>query len=416
MKMRHLAFLLATVTGWAGEWNQFRGPGGAACAEAGKVPAAPAPADIAWKLKLPGKGHGSPVSWGGRIFVTSEDATRPGVRYVMGIDAAGGRELWRHEDRFEPYEQHQFNSYAASTPAVDPERVYVSWISGDQREVLALTHEGQEVWKKRIGYYSEKHGTSASPIVHEGRVIVPNDHSEGRDAGIFALDAATGEVLWKAETSTQRTAFSTPLVVTGPDGAAQIVVSSQPMALMALDPATGRRLWEVRRPVDDARAVSSPVWADGLIFASVGQGGNGRGAVAVKPGSSDGSVKPEVVWEAGNRLPYVPTPVAVGPRLFILNDGGIISCVRASDGERLWEERGPGKAYSSPVCISGRLYLISRDGRLMTVGAGEKFEVLGELELGEECQTTPAVAGGRLIIRTDSQLLALGGASGDPRP
>ena len=157
--------------------------------------------------------------------------------------------------------------------------------------------------------------------------------------------------------------------------------------------------------------------AGGLIFATVGQGGIGRGAVAVRPGSADGSRKPEVVWEASKHIPYVPTPVAVGRHLFLLSDGGLLSCLRASDGERLWElERGPGEAYSSLVAVNGVLYALSRKGILMTARAGEKYEPLGQLDLGEACQTTPAVAGGRLIVRTNTKLIGIGGPPSSAKP
>jgi outer membrane protein assembly factor BamB len=138
--------------------------------------------------------------------------------------------------------------------------------------------------------------------------------------------------------------------------------------------------------------------------------------VAVRPGSSDGKRKPELVWEASNRIPYVPTPVAIGPHLFVLNDAGLLSCVRASDGEQIWEERGPGKAYGSLVAVNGILYALGRDGTLMTARAGNKFEELGRMTLGEECQTTPAVAGGRLIVRTNTKLIGIGRAPSAEKP
>ncbi|MGI8604340.1 MAG: PQQ-binding-like beta-propeller repeat protein [Verrucomicrobiales bacterium] len=417
MKMLVLSCAVLTLSPAAvAEWNQFRGPEGTGVAEAALVPAVPTQKDITWTATLPGKGHSSPIAWGEKVFVTAEDGTKSGVRYVLCYSAKDGKELWRYEDQFEAYPQHELNSYTSSTPAADARRLYLSWLSGTERRVLALDHNGKKAWEKTLGFYREQHGSSASPIIVDGLLIVPNDHANKKDAGIYALDAATGAIKWKFETTSDKTAFSTPTLIKAPDGKKQLIISSQPAALTALDPATGKKLWEVSKPVSEARAVSSPVWAQGIIVATVGQGGAGRGAVAVKAGSSDGKVKPEVVWEASSRIPYVPTAVAFGPNLYFLGDGGILSCVKSATGEHVWDERGPGKAYSSPICINGLLYTLSRDGKLLVARAGEKFEPLGELALGEECQTTPAVAAGRLIVRTNTKLIGIGGAPSAEKP
>lgn len=403
--------------GEGGEWSRFRGPDGAGVAMVAGLKAKLTEADRAWTADLPGKGHSSPVAWGDRIFLTAEDAAHPGVRWVLALNAADGRELWRYEDRFEIYPLHSFNSYAASTPACDAERVYVSWVSGTRRTVLALDHAGAKAWQVDLGFYREDHGTSASPIVVDDLLIVPNDHAGGADAGVYALDRKTGQRRWFTPTKPEKTSFSTPVVVKAADGSRQIVFSSQPTALFALAPADGTVMWRHEHPVDGARAVGSPVVAaDGVIFATTGQGGNGRGAVAVKPGSADGSVKPALAWEAANRIPYVPTPVAVGGHFYFLNDGGILSCVRTSDGERVWEERGPGKAYGSLVSLNGVLVAVGRDGTVMTVRAADTFQPLGTLALGEECQTTPAVAAGKLLIRTTTKLHAFGGTASAGAP
>ena len=106
------------------------------------MPATPTAKDIAWTLDLPGKGLAA-GRLGGQIFVTAEDA-KPGSRFVVCVNAETGKELWRFRDTFEVYPQHALNSYAASTPVADAERVYVSWLTGTNRRVLALDHAGRE--------------------------------------------------------------------------------------------------------------------------------------------------------------------------------------------------------------------------------------------------------------------------------
>ena len=38
------------------------------------------------------------------------------------------------------------NNYAAATPALDAEHVYVFWPGMEETLLVALTHEGREVW------------------------------------------------------------------------------------------------------------------------------------------------------------------------------------------------------------------------------------------------------------------------------
>ena len=314
----------------AAEWNQFRGLDGRGVAEAPGVPAAPTEKDIAWTFSLPGKGHSSPVAWGTKIFVTAEDAGKPGTRHVICVNAETGKELWRYQDTFETYRQHQLNSYAASTPVADANRVYVSWLSGTNRRVLAFDHSGKKCGRRRRDSIRNSMAAVRRRFWSMACSSCPTITPTAATQDSSRLDAKTGETKWKIATTSETTAFSTPLVITGADGKRQLVVSSQPSSLKALDPLTGKVLWEVEHSVPRARAVSMPVLADGgLIFATVGQGGNGRGAVAVRPGSADGSKKPELVWEASNRIPYVPTPVAIGRHLYVLSDGGncSVACV-----------------------------------------------------------------------------------------
>src|SRR6516164_6622189 len=56
----------------AQEWTRFRGPNGSGLSSA-NLPVRWTGEDLNWKVKLPGRGHSSPVLWGQRIFVTSGD-------------------------------------------------------------------------------------------------------------------------------------------------------------------------------------------------------------------------------------------------------------------------------------------------------------------------------------------------------
>ena len=404
------AALCLTTAAQAQEWSRFLGPNGSGTGKAPELPAQFTDSSYAWKTDLPGTGVSSPVVWGDQIILTAE-LPEGGQRAVLCYSLATGNELWRLEDKFQPHGKHQFNSFASSTPVIDKDRIYLSWTSGGSMRALALTHEGKRVWEKEVGAYMEEHGSGASPILSGGSLIVSSDCEKG-EGSINALDPSDGSLKWKFPRKSLRTPFSTPLTFEESPGQWRVVISSNPKALTCVDAKDGKILWEMENPSPGNRAVGSPAMAGGVVFASIGQGGTGKASMGVKVANG----KAEKVWEGKKAIPYVPTPLSLGEHFIFLGDGGILSSVRASDGEMLWSERlFQDQAYSSPVCSGDKIFCISRNGTVAAVQAtGKEFKLLGTTKLGDPCDSTPAIAGGKLIIRTAHKLLCVAGGKVQP--
>ena len=118
--------------------------------------------------------------------------------------------------------------------------------------------------------------------------------------------------------------------------------------------------------------------------------------------------KASVAWEAGLKgLPYVPTGLSFNGMIFLLNDGGIMTCRRASDGKVLWQERVVGAPYSSPILINDKIYCFSKEGDMSVMAASSKLELLDSFKFPEGIYATPAVAGGKLFVRTFSNLYCI---------
>jgi outer membrane protein assembly factor BamB len=179
--------------------------------------------------------------------------------------------------------------------------------------------------------------------------------------------------------------------------------------LTAIDPATGRVVWE--RRCLPKRAVSSPLAVAGVLVGTSGDGGGDNTLVAVRPPLADGG-EPEIAYRLERGVaPYVPTPVASGERLYLWGDRGVVTCVRATTGETLWRGRVGGDFSASPVVVGGAVVNVSQDGEVVSIADGGAFEVLGRASLGEPCRASPAVVGGRMVFRGDRRLYAL-----DARP
>ena len=111
----------------------------------------------------------------------------------------------------------------------------------------------------------------------------------------------------------------------------------------------------------DLRSVSSPVFAQGLFFASCGSGGRGSRLVAIRPPANPGQ-PPTIEYALKKTSPYVPTPLPFEDMLFLISDGGIASCLKTTTGETLWRERLEGNYFASPVLVNGKVCIVSREG------------------------------------------------------
>ena len=413
MGIRHLAFVATVVVAcasqtFAQEWTRFRGPNGGGVSEATTIPTKFSDKDFNWKVKLPGEGHGSPVVWGEKIFLMAANE-KNADRFVVCINAKDGSLAWSKDYSSKPSSLHKLNSFGASTPAIDAERVYVYWASESQIEVAALTHEGKEVWRKPLGGFKSQHGPGVSPMLYKDMVIIAND--QDGDSFLLALDAKTGAEKWKTPRKSGNAAYGVPCTMEVA-GKTQIMLACTAMGVSAVDADTGTQVWSME-DLFKQRVVASPVVAGDLVLSQCGQGGGGTRLVAIKPGSSDG--KPaSLAYEITKGIPYVPTPVVYKDRIYMVTDGGIAVCLKVADGAVVWQERievgGRNSAFfGSPVCVGGNIYAITRNGEVAVFKAADTFELLGITALGEPSHATPAVSGGKMYLRTTGHLISLGG-------
>jgi outer membrane protein assembly factor BamB len=159
--------------------------------------------------------------------------------------------------------------------------------------------------------------------------------------------------------------------------------------------------------VEDKRYHSGsapPTAGHGLVFTCTGLA---RGELwAVRPGKgvlSDANV----VWKVSRNVPTQPSPLLLDDLLFMVDDGGIASCLEAATGREVWRERVGGNYSASPICADGRLYFFSREGRGVVVEAARRFKVLGESQLEDGFMATPAIAGRALYARGKTSLYRL---------
>ena len=401
----------------AQEWTRFRGPDGTGIGRADGIPAKIDESSYAWKVKLPGPGHSSPVLWGKKIFLTCEGpgkvvrpkrgmgdaSTSKANRQLVCLSAADGKVLWTWQDKFTTYSHNRLNSFAASTPAVDADRVYLTWASGGKYFAVAVDHNGKKVWQRELGDFNAKHGAGASPVVIDDTVLLGKDHT-GRASVLVGLDAKTGRTQWKIDRKSGPTSYIVPAIYRPAGAKPEAIFISCAEGVTSVDPADGKVNWRAECNFT-LKAVASPVVAGGLIFVSTGRGGSRESAVVRPP---KGAKAASIAYKLDRQVPYVPTPIAVGDYLFVLNDNGTLTCVEPATGKKLWREHFSGTHYPSPVSVGGRIYLINNKGAMSTVQAAAKYKLLATGKLPEGTHATPAVANGCMYIRTLNHLICVG--------
>ncbi|MCX5646773.1 MAG: PQQ-binding-like beta-propeller repeat protein [Phycisphaerae bacterium] len=406
-----LLFAAAMPAG-AENWTRFRGPNGQGISAAKTIPAKWSPQEYNWKIELPGGGHSSPVVWDDKVFVTcADEKARQGI--LLCVRAADGQELWRKECGLDKVPMNGLNNYASATPALDDERIYLFWPGVDQTLLMALTHDGREVWTAKLPGNRTQHGMGSSPIIVGESVIVTREQDQKSGGDIpsvwLAVDRKTGQVQWRYEHPESASAsYSTPCVYRDRQGREQVVFTSNSRGLAALNPLTGKLLWQTPAALP-ARVVSSPFLAGDLVIGTCGEGGRGIRLSAIRPPEDVSSEAKEVYGLQSAVVPYVPTCVVHDGYFFGFHDGGLVSCFRIDTGEVLWSQKPAGRYFGSPVYVDGKLYCITVDGDVVVLRAGPKYELLGVNPLGEKSHATPAVANGRMFLRTFSHLISVGG-------
>ncbi|MBC8351114.1 MAG: PQQ-binding-like beta-propeller repeat protein [Planctomycetes bacterium] len=439
-----IAILLCAATAAAEDnWPRFRGPNadGVAKDNAGLPSTWTNTDNVKWIADVPGWGWACPIVWGDRVFLSTvvgdEDNLTPskglylgeGVRepskgihhwMVYCYDLNSGTEVWKHEaSTGKPkVPRHPKSTYAAETATTDGERLYV--LFGDLG-LYCYDLSGKPLWSQKIEPMktASDYGAAASPVVHDGQVIVVYDNRES--SWIASFDAKTGEQRWR-ERRDETHSWATPLIWQNDIRTEIVVPGRKRNRSYSLD---GELLWEFDGRMSNL-VIPSPFAAHGMCFIASGYVGDAhRPTFAIKPGAK-GDITPEgdftdsefIAWYQGTSSSYNPSQIVYGDYLYTLYDRGFLTCHDAKTGEEIYGKQrfNPrGSFTSSPLAYNGRLFLLSEDGLTYVVKAGPKFEIIGTNDLGELCIASPAAVDDNLLIRTASKLYCLtDGAKLDP--
>lgn len=433
------AFVLATcatAVALADDWPQWQGKNrDAVSTETGLLQQWPAegPA-LAWKVDGLGGGDSAPAIVDGKLYGMS---ARDGKEIVWALSEDDGSEIWATAIGDEvKQDKSQSKEGPGGTPTVDGERLYVIGMGGS----LACLNvgDGSIVWQKNLekdfGGQTPSWSYRESPLVDGEKLICTPG---GKDITMLALNKMTGEVIWESQmpeespspeasqSSDQNqggrrggssrgrrggggtAAYASAIAIDFEGGRQYVQFTSK--ALIGVDATDGKVLWTYEHPAN-AMGISctTPIFQDGLIFASSAYGAGG-GAVRLEK-SAGGGIEAEEVYFTPNMQNHHGGMIVVDDALYGANGGnggGFLTCLDFQSGELLWRDRNAPKG--SLAMADSRIYLRSEGGKVILIEPSrDGFVDRGSFEQPDRSSSPawahPVVANGKLYIRDQGLL------------
>jgi len=370
-------------------WPNLRGPFGQGIAYHVTPPMdfdATTEKNVRWKTPIPKPGASSPVVWEGRVFLTGADES---AREVYCFDAANGKMLWRQAAK-QPAELPKVSEeivHAASTGATDGKRFFAIFSTGD---LVAVDMKGEIAWTRTFGTPKSNYGYASSLIAYKHLFVQMDDKN---NATLFALDPATGKTVWQKKRTVSQS-WASPIIVISGDR--EMVVLAENPTAAAYDVNTGEVIFS--RKCLSGEVAPSPAYARGTII--VANESAKLSAISLASG--------RVAWSDEDYLPDVASPLATEDFVFTADASGIVNCYDIGTGRRLWTQEFDDSFYPSPILAAGRIYAMDNGGTMHVFRASREFVRVGEARLGEESVATPAFTSGTMFIRGKGNLYGVG--------
>lgn len=388
--------------------------------------------DVAWRRDVPvtevEKVHelgspatATPVSNGKRVYAYF------GSVGLLAYDMQG-KLLWKF-----PLPLPKMSFGSGTSPVIVGDRVVLNRDERESPYLLAVdASDGKEVWRQSYSRPSN-FGTYATPVMWNGSILV---HRQGELVG---FDPATGKQIWKAEAGA---------------GASTPAVQSDRIYLTAWSPFGEADHTPPLPSFDellkhdnggDAKLTKEEFPADVYLFKRPNINVTGsavplRNFILNADTSKDGSIdrsewdevrgqllknrenvrnhgliaidkEGKILWKEPRSVPEIASPIFYNGRVYMVTNGGIVTCVNAEDGKLVYRERlgASGPYFASPVAANGHLYFASSEGVVTVVkDNADKLQVVARHDFAEPIYGTPAISGDRLYIRTTQRLYAFG--------
>jgi outer membrane protein assembly factor BamB len=342
--------------------------------------------NVVWKTPMANWGNATPVIVGDRIFVCAEPAT------LICVNKKDGKIRWQKSyvsaaAKSAKPKTHRVNGYSSMTPVSDGTRVYV--VSG-YSTVACFDLNGKQLWLKTVNKQIHQWGTSASPVIAGGKLIV---HINPK---LTALDLKTGKQLWQTDC---KCSWGTPLVV--PIGGKDAIYTTGGDLVRASDGTVISKNpplpWTC--PVSDGKAIYVV---------------DTKGAFALEiPKALVKGQKLKTLWQLppnkARKDRYYASPIIHEGLIYATTRKGHFMAIDTATGKIVYENRLPlgGTTYPSIVLAGNHLLVSSDTGKTAIVKTGKEFKQVG-INVFSKFRSTPIFDGDLMYVRCLDALYCVG--------
>lgn len=437
-------------------WLDWRGPEQTGASMERGLPKKVDAKSALWTVNFPGQS--APVIANGRVYIMGFEGEGPELVEGVGcFDAETGKLLWK--GLF-----HDFLSdiiylrYATSSPTIDAETGNI-YTQGSQGLLSCFSVEGKLLWQRSMmeefGRLTFPNNRTASPLIDGDLVITRGITSSWGVHGaagdrFYGFDKKTGELIWSSSPGDrpQDNTFSHPWLSFS-QGKRVLYSAGGDSTLLAINARTGEPLWRTAVAKAGAKGgINGAVLeykgriiltheSENLDTSDVGRMAAFKIPEVVKPPTA---TTPEIfptkeleVWR--NPIGSLASSVVlVGERLYVVSGTGDLCAVDANNGKVLWKKKlGIEQRQSSPFYADGLLYVAvylaasgENGGNVKTnetVGDGELFvikpgesdgEILSHTVLSGKCYGSPVGYNGKLYVQTEKKFYCFGRKGANP--
>ncbi len=354
---------------------------------------------LAWSVNGLGKGYSSAVVVDGTVYVTGMDERIQG--YLFAFDTDGSLK-WK--TAYGP-EMDKTGPAAAGTrgsASVSGDRIFVMSSFG---KLITFERENGRIIRtidllERSGAKQARFGFAECVLVAGKKIICTPG---GPDASLMAIDKESGDKIWQTNGLSQQSAYCSARLINRGDQ--RIVITLVEKGIVAVDPDSGKVLWQHEQPNRFGVRSSPPLYADGMIYFCAGGGSGGMQLALAEDGTS---VTP--TWTDKTLDPQIHGVVLLNGCIYGTAQSGNkgLVCLDWKTGKVLWNAPAVKKAVV--VSADGMLYIYAEDGTVYLVKPNrEAFEPLSQFTVTEgtdEHWAHPTIANGRLYIRHGDALMA----------